>query len=278
MGEPSYKSTLLIRYLLGELSPAEQDSLEERFFIEDDLFIELLDTKDQLISDYLGQRLAAAERARFEGHFLSQPDCRHEVELALFLQTAAAHEPLNNGAATSVPPPSWWRTMLDAWRANWAMAGATATALLAVTATCVWLITRTAEEAPAHIAAPPTTIPSGSATLTLELSPGRNRSDGRAVRVVPPPETRIIKLNLATKAADFSGYQAKLLRLDKGAAEILAGDQLKWEPPTGAGRIVSWEIPATALPRGDYQVKLYGVTASRDAESTDTYYFDVRSE
>lgn len=279
MGELSYKSTLLTRYLLGELSPAEQDSLEERFFIEDDLFIELLDTKDQLISDYLGQRLAARERARFERHFLSQPDCRHEVELAYFLQTAAGRQPLTARVTPSDAPRSWWRTMFDAWRDNWALTGATTAALIAVTITCVWLMTRTTlEKAPSTIAAPTTTATSGSATFTVELSPGLTRSAGGAAKVVLPPGTPIIKLNLAAGAADFSGYQAKLLRLDEGAVEIQAGGSPKLEQPVGGGRIVTWEIPAAVLPRGDYQVKLYGVSASNDTESIGTYYFKVRDE
>src|SRR5215470_10491503 len=107
MNEISYNSTLLTRYLLGDLPPAEKDQLEENYFVDDDLFVELLDAKDQLISDYLGGQLSPGDRERFERRFLTMPGCQSEVELVGFLQPSLMRRSLTRQPASSGQPHNW---------------------------------------------------------------------------------------------------------------------------------------------------------------------------
>jgi hypothetical protein len=73
---------LLIRYLLGELSEAEQARLEERLFADDEYFEQLAAVEYDLIDEYVRGELAPHEQARFENHFLVVPGRRHRVALA----------------------------------------------------------------------------------------------------------------------------------------------------------------------------------------------------
>src|SRR5262245_53902627 len=146
MGEISYDSGLLTRYLLGDLSPAQQDSLEEKFFTENDLFIELLDAEDQLIGDYLDGRLSTDDRERFERRFLTLPELRSEVEIARHIRAERSAQVITEPATPSGRALAWPQKLINALRANMVLAGATATALIAITFTGVWLATRQGPE------------------------------------------------------------------------------------------------------------------------------------
>src|SRR5689334_2366307 len=108
MDEMYYNSTMLNSYLLGKLSQAEEELFEEKFFSDNDLFTGLLDAKDQLMSDYLGGRLASDDRGRFEQRFLTSPECRRELELAHFLTQPSTRQQFRQQSRPSPEIVSWW--------------------------------------------------------------------------------------------------------------------------------------------------------------------------
>src|SRR5215213_10103739 len=73
------------QYLLGHLSDEEQQEIEKRLMIEDDLFEELEISKGEVIEDYVSGELPEDERQWFEHHYLSSPEGRqrHTFTLAL---------------------------------------------------------------------------------------------------------------------------------------------------------------------------------------------------
>ena len=145
MSEMSYNSTLLTRYLLGDLSSAEKDRLEENYFVDDDLFVELLDAKDQLISDYLGGQLSPRDRERFERCFSTMPGCQRELEMAALLQPSLMWRSLAARPATSGRPRNWRQAIFDALRMRRPLAGLAA-ALLIVVTTAIWSAVRFSSE------------------------------------------------------------------------------------------------------------------------------------
>ena len=58
------------RYLLGDLSEAEQQLLEDKIMCERVLFRELLVVEDELIDEYVCKKLSDSERITFEKKFL----------------------------------------------------------------------------------------------------------------------------------------------------------------------------------------------------------------
>jgi hypothetical protein len=76
---------MMVQYLLGELPEEKQARFEERFFLDDEYFEQLLVVKDELIDDYVQGNLSTHEREKFERHFLTAPWGQQEVELTKML-------------------------------------------------------------------------------------------------------------------------------------------------------------------------------------------------
>ena len=87
------------RYLLRQLSDAEQQDLELRFFSDDELAEELEIVEDELIDEYLAGELSETEHAGFEQYFLAHPERKRKL---------AAGEALQRYFATATPdiPPA----------------------------------------------------------------------------------------------------------------------------------------------------------------------------
>ena len=272
MTERSYNPAFLTRYLLGDLSPSEQDSVEEDFFLDNNLFIYLLDVKDQLTSEYLGGCLSPDERERFEKRFLASPECRLEVELAYFLQQTSARQPVTTAPAQKAEHPSWWREFLKTLGSKPMLAGATAAAMLAVVATWAWFaITSQPGATQSEIA-----TSSGTSVFTLELSSGQQRDDlNRLPRIPLASGVQTIALKLDAGTTTYPDYRAKLLRLTDDATPALTSKTLKAEKSSSGGVVILWEVPAAGLQSGDYQVKLEATTDDGGTENIGSYYFSA---
>lgn len=281
MGEPSRNSVLLTRYLLGDLPTAEQERLEEEYFSDNDLFIELLDVKDQLTSDYLAGRLALADRERFERKFLAQPDCRQDVELDQFLQPALARNSLPRQSAPQEKMPTWWQTIFITLHANRPLAGAALVALLITSAIGLRsALQPSPKTSPASLAQASPTAFDGPITVSLSLKSGRQRTVG----VVTPTaavgaNTQTIELQLEVNGENYARYQAILLRTDETTStEVLTDSALKAEAAANRPQTVTWKLPAAKLSIGDYQVKLSGMKADNSTGQTASYDFKVRNQ
>src|SRR5262249_59525799 len=62
--------TLLVKYLLGDLSPEEEVRVEDRAFAEPDYLVVMEATEADLIDAYVRGDLSPAERRGFERRFL----------------------------------------------------------------------------------------------------------------------------------------------------------------------------------------------------------------
>jgi len=74
-------------YLLGTLPAERQEEIDERSVTDPDLHEELQATADDLIHAYLAGQLTAAERERFEAHFLTSPRRRERLAFMRTLVT-----------------------------------------------------------------------------------------------------------------------------------------------------------------------------------------------
>lgn len=94
--------------MLGELKEEARQRVEERLLTDSLFFDELLVAEDELIDEYMNERLDAPQKRRFELHFLSTPERRRKLKFARALAryisgtTAAAAEPV---APALIPQP-----------------------------------------------------------------------------------------------------------------------------------------------------------------------------
>lgn len=126
MTENALQPELCQRYLLGELTEAEQLALEQVYFADPERFEEIWAAENELIDRYVRGQLSPQERARFETHFLAAPEHQEQVLAAqAILRAADAYQPGLATLATpatqegesrdSVRPAVAWWAPIKAW-------------------------------------------------------------------------------------------------------------------------------------------------------------------
>jgi hypothetical protein len=70
------------QYLLNALSEADRIQFETRYFEDDDLYRRLRVIEEELITDYVYDRLTASERRSFDEHYSVTPERRERIEMA----------------------------------------------------------------------------------------------------------------------------------------------------------------------------------------------------
>src|ERR1051325_2125922 len=74
--------TRLRNYLLGQCDEAECEAVETMVFTDDDLFEELQVLEDEIIDEYLNDKLSPEARVHFEEHFLAAPERIEQLRFA----------------------------------------------------------------------------------------------------------------------------------------------------------------------------------------------------
>jgi hypothetical protein len=125
------------QYLLGELTESEQQELEERLMTSNECFGELLIAEDKLVDEYLGRRLSAREKEKFNDYFLCTPERRHKLRFSRSLRNYV----LANGEKPRIATSRL--SLFDFLRAPYPAVGqALAAALLLVVLGGSWLTVR----------------------------------------------------------------------------------------------------------------------------------------
>lgn len=125
---------------------------------------------------------------------------------------------------------------------------------------------RTREQVPTAPQPPQTSFAS------FILTPGLVRDLDEAERLVIPPGTDWLRLYLELEDDERQSYRAVLRAA--GGEEVWSQGGLKARPIRN-GRALVLRVPARLLDRGDYLLKLQGLTAAGNLEDVDDYSFRV---
>jgi hypothetical protein len=79
---PIVKNETIKQYLLNALSEAGRKQFELQYFEDDDLYQRLQVIEEELITDYVYDRLTASERRLFDEHYSATPERRKRIEMA----------------------------------------------------------------------------------------------------------------------------------------------------------------------------------------------------
>jgi len=299
MAESTQDKTLIVRYILGQVSAEERADLEERYFADSDLFEQMVAAENDLIDSYVRGRLSGPEQFQFENRFLATPELRERVRsaraIADYRSDAASISTPDTGKAITRRRP-----MMPALR--FAFAGL-ALALL------IWgswvmvlnlrlrreidLLTReranierqqqdlqrqiteltaqvkqgnTPSQEIAQLGEP------GKPAISLALAPGIPRSGGQANILPISPDVSSAFLWLKTGPDSYSSYSA-ILETPEGNQILKRGGLKAFS--SGSSRIVQLALSRSALQRGDYIVRLFGNHSSGQSEEIDAYSFRV---
>ncbi len=315
MKQTDRNERVIRRYLLGELPEEDQTQLEEQYFADDNLYLELQTIERDLIDSYVRGKLSSADHKRFESHFLLSPQRRQRVEFArAFTESISDIQSIPVPSIATKKSVSRWRSLLQPLRAdNWRMALVTAVLLLVVGGVFLMIqilqLRHRLEQSESDRAA----LQKREQELQRQIGEAKERTDHLGQEAErrrreadlleeeltrrqsePRPEPVIASFVLVPSLVREAGEtkrlviprEAKLVRLrllvegdeyKSYRAEIhtVEGREVSRPQPTKSGKTVVLKLPSQLLTEGDYLVTLKGVTATGDAEGVGKYFFRV---
>ena len=246
------------RYLLGQVDEPTAAAFEDSLFRDAQTLEQAEAAEDELIEDYLGRRLSADERARFEHHYLAAPHHGVRVETVRRLIAAASGHPRR--------------------RSHFVPLAAAAALMLAVGTW--WLYSsRHAPDTVETRVSPPASrdrtlpAPTPPRVFATSLSPITLRSAASGSAVVVPEGTDVVSLRLLGDDQRPRSAAARAFVRTVAGETIWQGEARLIDLPAGAAARV--DIPASVLRPDDYIVELRTGPAGADRESS-RYVLRVR--
>lgn len=137
---------IIIRYLLGELTEAQQIEIEDRAFSDQEFLAGITAVENDLIDDYVRDEMSDGDRRRFESRFLASESRRKKVQFARALTRVMSETRVTERETPTVLARTVsWRDALAAFIHGLHPAGrlALAAAILLILIGGAWLITET---------------------------------------------------------------------------------------------------------------------------------------
>jgi hypothetical protein len=279
----------LRQFVLGSLDDPRRLDIEERLITEPDTFEALELVEAELMEDYVEGRLPRPDRQAFEDHFLTTSERCQQADLLRLLVERVPVQPAQ-AAERSRVTQRW-----DAWRLPPLWTGLLAASLCAAVTTAAWLSVRQAdlrheitvlraEQALQH-ATPPSaaalsavdnapSTPAPMALLTVPLIPGMLRDGGTLARVEVPQQAQAVRFRLALTGPGYRSYRAVFY--DADAEELWAASNLH-VASGDASKSLTVVVPSELLRRGDYEIRLSGISQRGKEQTAATYRFRITS-
>jgi hypothetical protein len=246
------------------LKPEEQERLEKELMLNDEFLEQLSASEDELIDLYLLGGLSEAERQRFSDHFLPGPGRRQKLALAEALHRYVRTKRLAQTQRED-DRSSLWRNIVSGavLTGRPAVVRLIAAVIVIVVTGVSWLIVNRVWL---------NNRPLNGSVLAISLNPGPERSGGETQRIAIGPSVSNVRLELELTRDEYDSYRA-FVQTDEGR-EVWSGSTLKSESLSNRSVVVV-ALRAKLLARGDYLVRLSGVTPSGGFEEVETYPFRV---
>lgn len=241
----------LREYLLGQLSDDEQQEIEQRLMVEDDLFEEFEISKGELVEEYCAGDLEQKEQEWFEHNYLASAEGSVRYRFALALDS------LPRPAVASEPENANWRERLQNFfkRQPWTIATiASATAAVVIVGT-VFL---------SRVGPPQTDI-----YLTLSHSVPNREEGTLPQKITLPSNTRDLKVKLLLPHRAEPGVRYRVVLDDQtNETAVKITEQ--------SGDSVTVAIPRVQLPPGEYALDLYIIKPDGTEQlMPGSYFFNV---
>jgi hypothetical protein len=268
---------VLVRYILGELSPVEADPLDERSVVDPDFFERLDAVENDLVDAYVRRELPPALQDRFRQRYVTSEARAEKLRFASALaqrhQRTATVIPMKPRASAAVP----WLLPLAA--------------TIAVVGLGLWFLpedgdlpngTQQAQQqsapspeptqpaSPSAVDAPAPTPKESLFAFTL-AAPRRGVDDLQAISI--PASATSVTVRAELEIDDFPRYRAILK--NPGTGRVLWRSSVLTAEGQRTSRVVPVMIPARHFDTQRYFLELEGLSAGGTAEPITTYAFRV---
>jgi hypothetical protein len=287
---------LLVKYLLGSVTEDEQVQVENRAFADASQREALEAAEADLIDAYVHRHLSQGDRRAFEHRFLTSQGRRKKVEFAKALAQLASEPHAVSQSAT-------WQALLSVMRLSSRMlqvAAALAIAIFVIGGSWVVLqniamrshlaslesqrrdleireeglrhqlaVQSQRQQSPAPALAPPV-------VASLVFAPGLTRAGTRVERLRLSPFAQIARVEIQLEPRDdYLRFRAELHT--RGGKGILTQDDLS-RRQTNTGFSITFDIPASALADGQYELALKATPDKQSVQEIGYYYFSVQRQ
>jgi len=295
---------VMIRYLFGELPEQELIALEDQYFSNPELFDELSRVEEDLIDDYVRDRLPSSQREKFEQVYLGNEQRKSRVKIA---QALVTHVDQTNAIQPTADASFFSRLFLPI-RINTLTAGLSFAALVLLLAGCAWLFVQyrqlrqqlgqarstqsasserekdlqqqladernkanqLAEELSKRTNPQPNqnTLPTSFVSLIIAVSGTREGITGGPASLNVPSSANEVRLQVRLADNSYSRYVVKVQTADGRDFFV----QRNLTPRAKALNVI---VPASKFRSGDYIVVTQGVTTSGEVEDLGTTFVRV---
>lgn len=266
---------VLKQFLLGELNEERRQQVEERLLTDSDYRDEILIIEDELVEDYLTEKLPPDDRGNFEKHYLSAPRQQRNLKLTKVLLQAAAE-------SAKTPPYSETNLLQNLkdifWPRSQKLRLAVASLILlavvgSVVTYNVWQSRRQSAELQAELVrlnVPGNILTPGNSVPSVTLLSFNLRDKGTPLPRLPiTPASDVAQLRVTSTANTYQKIKVEI--------HPIGGDQLiQFElKPQPVGDTLILQLPARLLKPNDYVVTIRGVNAQGVIEDVGEYAFRV---
>ena len=248
MALSEYDQLRIREYLLGKLNEDEQEKIEERLMVEDDLFQELEISKGELIEEYRAGELSQKEQQSFAS-FLATPEGRRRHTFAAAIQCLERTVPLPQ-------PRGWLERFVQLFKEpQWAAAAVASVALIVIVPVA---LIRYVQQPAKFVAV----------TLTNKAIT-RAAGDNQYQKVTVPPDASELRISLTLPEPATPGVRYSV-ELDNRR------ETTPFEPSGQDANSVSVVIPARKVPPGLYALTIYEIKPDGTKQQLPGNYFFIR--
>lgn len=253
---------LIKEYLLGQLDDDEQQQIEERLMVEDDLFDEFEASKGEVVEQYCAGELGETERDWLESHYLASEEGKQRYLLAVALDCGKnpprpepIPEPILEPIKIQPAPPSWFeRATMIFKRPQFAVVSATAVVLLMVGG--LWMI---------RSGGGSTYV--GPTLVSQAISRGSSDNGPESFKLPDGTGKLQLRLTLPQPPTPAASYRAELdTKTEEKPVTVVASD----------AQTVTVEVPASLIPPGEYALTLTAIKSDgTDEKIPGQYLFNI---
>jgi hypothetical protein len=281
MKEEAATDALLRQFLLAKVDDEERQRIESLFLIDSFTKDRVLAAEQELIDDYLENRLSTGDREMFLSLYGDTAAQRRKLRIANSIREWAVNQPLTP-PVTPQPAISMWSRLRARLRPRRVLLiPIVVTATVVIVVAVLWVNSRRAERQRQYLAVQQELVDLNSPSRLhevppqvslLTLKPGSVRSVEPEPELKRPPNSSVAELRLLwMQREEYPTYEVVVRWPGDGPSYTIPNLTADKEN----GKIIRVRLPAHLLVRGNHQIELKGISADGTKSPAEIYSFTV---
>lgn len=269
---------LIRQFLLHRLDPASSEEVDERFFREPQFKEWVLLTEEEIMEDYLLERLSSDDRLRVQKYLLSSPQQIQKLYSIKEIVQTVNHLTPDESLKAGTSKKGIFQTLKDFYAAysKPLVFGLSLMLIIGFSLAIYFLSVSNPLLSEAllkkiDVLNHENESPENSPSSVFELSRASSRGNTQNNRVLIKPEYKIVEFRLAVDQNQYQSYQVTLNKFNSPALATVKLLQLSQKDGAAYLRI---KFPVEVFEKGFYQINVSGI-AGDNVEELGTYGFEI---